>query len=68
MTPYKIPPREYCFIKGRSGNPLGRPCRKRDTELTNDLIKLFALIISVYGNKKTATEKWLKIRSVLNEK
>lgn len=68
MTPRILPPVKNRFVKGRSGNPLGRPKKLRDTELLLLAIKFFdELARSHYGKGESAC-KMNHIQKVLNEK
>lgn len=68
MTPRKLPPVSGRFIKGRSGNPLGRPKRLRDTELLLLAIKFFDELARAYYGKGDAARQLNRIRKVFNEK
>lgn len=68
MTPRILPPIKNRFVKGRSGNPLGRPKKLRDTELLLLAIKFFDELARAYYHKGHAARKINRIRRVLNEK
>ena len=63
-----LPPVKNRFVKGRSGNPLGRPKKQRDTELLLLAIKFFDEMARAYYGKGNAARKMIRIRKVLNEK
>ena len=68
MTPRQPPPVEYQFVKGRSGNPLGRPKMQREQELLLVSIKFFDLIAKAYYQKGDAMREVGKIKRKLSEK
>lgn len=68
MTPRQLPPLSGRFVKGRSGNPLGRPKKLRDIELLLLAIKFFDELARAYYCKGNAARKLNRIRKVLNEK
>lgn len=68
MTPRQLPPVSGRFVKGRSGNPLGRPKKLRDTELLLIAIKFFDELARAYYHKGHAAHKINRIRKMLNEK
>lgn len=68
MMPRELPPISGRFVKGRSGNPLGRPKKLRDTELLLLAIKFFDELARAYYHKGHAARKINRIRRVLNEK
>lgn len=68
MTPPPLPPVSGRFVKGRSGNPLGRPKKLRDTELLLLAIKFFDELARAYYYKGQAVHKINHIQQVLNEK
>lgn len=68
MSPYRLPPTSGQFVKGRSGNPLGRPKKLRETELLLLAIKFFDELARAYYGKGNAARKLNRIRKVLNEK
>lgn len=68
MSPYKQPPLSCRFVEGRSGNPLGRPKKLRDTELLLIAIKFFDELPKAYYYKGNAARKINYIRKALNEK
>ena len=68
MMPRVLPPIKNRFVKGRSGNPLGRPKKLREEELLQTAIKFFDELAKAYYLKGTSTNKIHRIRKVLNEK
>ena len=68
MTPRRLPPTSGRFVKGRSGNPLGRPKKLREAELLQTAIKFFDELAKAYYFKGNSTHKINRIRKVLNEK
>lgn len=68
MTPRQLPPVSGRFVKGRSGNPLGRPKKLCDTELLLLAIKFFDELARACYGKGNAAHKLNRIRKVLNEK
>ena len=68
MTPRVLPPVKHRFVKGRSGNPLGRPKKLRDTELLLIAIKFSDELARAYYHKGNATRKINRIRKILDEK
>lgn len=68
MTPRSLPPVSGRFVKGRSGNPLGRPKKLRDTELLLLAIQFFDELARAYYAKGNTARKINRIRKILNEK
>lgn len=68
MTPRILPPVKHQFVKGRSGNPLGRPKKLRDTELLLIAIKFSDELARAYYYKGKAARKINRIRKILDEK
>lgn len=68
MTPRILQPVKHRFVKGRSGNPLGRPKKLYHTELLLLAIKFFDELAKAYYGKGYSTRKISRIRKVLNEK
>lgn len=68
MTPHVLPPINNRFVKGRSGNPLGRPKKMREAELLQTAIKFFDELAKAYYFKGDSTRKINRIQKVLNEK
>lgn len=68
MMPYQLPPVSGRFVKGRSGNPLGRPKKLRDTDLLLLAIQFFDELARAYYHKGNAAHRINHIRRVLNEK
>ena len=68
MMPRVLPPVKHRFVKGRSGNPLGRPKKLYNTELLLLAIKFFDELAKAYYLKGNSARKINRIRKVLNEK
>ncbi len=68
MTPRRLPPASGRFVKGCSGNPLGRPKKMREAELLQTAIKFFDELAKAYYLKGNSVRKINRIRKVLNEK
>lgn len=67
MTPRRLPPTSGRFVKGRSGNPLGRPKKLREEELLQTAIKFFDELAKAYYLKGDSARKINRIQKVLNE-
>ena len=68
MTPRQLPPISGRFVKGRSGNPLGRPKKLYNTELLLLAIKFFDELARAYYGKGHAARRRDRIRKVVSEK
>ena len=68
MTPRQLPPISGRFVKGCSGNPLGRPKKLYKTELLLLAIKFFDDLAKAYYGKGQAARKLNRIRKILDEK
>ena len=68
MMPHVLPPINNRFVKGRSGNPLGRPKKLRDTELLLIAIKFSDELARAYYHKGNSARKINRIRRILDEK
>ncbi len=68
MMPRVLPPVKNRFVKGRSGNPLGRPKKMREAEILQVAIKFFDELAKAYYGMGNAARKINCIRKVLNEK
>ena len=68
MMPRELPPVSGRFVKGRSGNPLGRPKRLRDTELLLIAIKFSDELARAKYHKGNSARKINRIRKILDEK
>ena len=68
MMPRVLPPVKNRFVKGRSGNPLGRPKKLRDAELLLIAIKFSDELARAYYYKGKAARKINRIRKILDEK
>ena len=67
MTPRQLPPVSGRFVKGRSGNPMGRPPQKLP-ERENLLIiaKFFETLAKAYCNQSRSVEKIRQIKDILS--
>ena len=68
MTPRQLPPISGCFVKGRSGNPLGRPKVIEDKELILLAIKFFDMFAKVYFRQVDSNGRLERIKQILYEK
>ena len=68
MTPRHLPPVSGRFIKGRSGNPLGRPKVIEDKELILLVIKFFDTFAKVYFRQGDSNGRLERIKQILYEK
>ncbi len=67
MTPRQLPPVSGRFVKGRSGNPLGRPPRnlcERDIVLL--VAKFLETLAKAYCNQSRSVEKIRQIKDILS--
>ena len=68
MTPRHLPPISGRFVKGRSGNPLGRPEALHDKELILLAIKFFDVLARAYYRKGDAEMRIRRIKDILYAK
>lgn len=69
MTPIKLPPNSGRFIKGRSGNPLGRPPKNlRDKEIILLAAKFLEILARAYCKQTNAVWQIRQIKGILYEK
>ena len=68
MTPRHLPPISGRFVKGRSGNPLGRPKVLQDKLLLLLAIKFFDLLARAYYQKGDAPQRIRKIEQMIYAK
>ena len=67
MTPRRLPPASGRFVKGRSGNPLGRPPQNfRERDLILLVAKFFETLAKACCNQSRAIEKILQIKDILS--
>lgn len=68
MMPRVLPPVKHRFVKGRSGNPLGRPKVLHDKLLLLLAIKFFDLLVRAYYQKGDAAQRIRKIEKIIYAK
>ena len=67
MTPRRLPPTSGRFVKGRSGNPLGRPPRNfRERDIVLLVAKFFETLAKAYCNQNRSVEKIRQIKDILS--
>ena len=67
---YKNPPKKTQFKKGQSGNPKGRPKKKRNQEsIIEELINLFneEVDVTISGQRKKITRREAGFRALYNK-
>lgn len=66
MTPRQLPPVTGRFVKGRSGNPFGRPVQNlRERELILLTAKFFETLAKAYANQSRSIDKIHQIKDIL---
>lgn len=68
MAARPLPPTSGRFVKGRSGNPLGRPKMLTDKEMLLLAIAFMDLLAKAYYQKGQSSRKVHKIGKILHEK
>lgn len=69
MTPLHLPPTSGRFVKGRSGNPLGRPPRNfRERDIVLLVAKFFETLPRPIVIKAVRWKKSVKLRTSYHEK
>ena len=67
MTPRSLPPVSGRFIKGRSGNPLGRPPQNLlEREILLIIAKFLETLAKAYCNQSRSVEKIRQIKDILS--
>lgn len=67
MTPRHLPPTSGRFVKGHSGNPLGRPSRNfREREILLLIAKFLETLAKAYCNQSRSVEKIRQIKDILS--
>ena len=67
MTPRHLPPTSGRFVKGRSGNPLGRPPRNfRERDILLLVAKFFETLAKAYCNQSRSVGKIRQIKDILS--
>ena len=67
MKPRHLPPVSGRFVKGRSGNPHGRPPRNLpEREILLIIAKFFETLAKAYCNQSRSVEKIRQIKDILS--
>lgn len=67
MTPRHLPLVSGRFVKGRSGNPHGRPPRNfRERDIILLAAKFFETLAKAYCNQSRSVEKIRQVRDILS--
>lgn len=67
MTPRSLPPVSGRFVKGRSGNPHGRPPRNfREKDIVLLVAKFFETLAKAYCNQSRSVDKIRRIKDILS--
>ena len=67
MTPRPLPPVSGRFVKGRSGNPMGRPPQNLlEREILLIIAKFLETLAKAYCNQSRSVEKIRQIKDILS--
>ena len=67
MTSRRLPPASGRFVKGRSGNPHGRPPRNiRERDIALLVSKFFETLAKAYCNQSRSVGKIRQVKDILS--